>query len=217
MKTISKLFGGNHVPHMTCPLEKQKVLHFIQTHTGIQIPEVSAGYIQLSNSNYITLQKGYYAMCIPNDLSLFLYFCEYEKEYCCFIICRKLTPGYSQPKIMVTYPSYQTTDIFKGTLIEATRIFASENRFMILLSDILYLHGKKIEEPDYIHRLELIGEFMSKQFKEDLYRLPFRLQIATPYEKLDLLEQRIQNLPYKCNRVVFKPYNNKNATFVFTF
>ena len=216
-KTVSNLFGGSHIPHLVCPSEKDDVLKNFSSKTLIHLPEKKSPFQMLSPNNYMNLKKGYYAMCIPDDLGVFLHFVKYEGENCCFILCRKLSAGFDQPKILITFPSFQSDSIFKGngTLIEATRVYASDNRFFMIMTDIHLYKGESTRSLDFIDRLEALGEFMRDDFKEDLYQFPFRLQIVTPFEHLNLLEQRIQNLPYKVDRILFYPADKNNPIYTF--
>ena len=212
MKTVSKLFGGSHILHMTCSEEKKDVLEHIYAHTNVLIPEKTGQMKLLSNNNIPVLEKGYYAMAVPEDLEIFLYFTKYRGINRCFLICRQLGPGYTQPKILILFPNCLDQSVYEGsgTLIEATRVYATEKRFFVLMTDILWYKGTKVTHENIIERLQHLGDFMKERFKEDLRQFPFRLQIATPYEHLNLLEQRLGNLPYKVNRILFVPPYRKN-------
>ena len=89
------------------------------------------------------------------------------------------------------------------------RVYATDNRFFILLTDVQWFKGEKVTQLNIIERLKKLGELMKDGLKEDLQQFPFRLQIATPYEHLNLLEQRLSNLPYKVNRILFVPPHKK--------
>ena len=73
------------------------------------------------------------------------------------------------------------------------------------MTDIQYYKGERVTQKNIIERLMCLGEFMKESFKENLQQFPFRLQIATPYMHLNLLEQRLSNLPYNVNRIIFVP------------
>lgn len=205
MKTSSKLFGGSHVLHMTSVEEKTDVLQHLYAQTKVSLPEKSRTMKLLSNQNIPVLNTGYYAMAIPDDLEIFLYFTTYRGENRCFLICRQLGAGYTQPKIILLFPECKDSDIYSGTLIEATRVYATENRFFILMRDVQWFRGEKVTHENIITRLSYLGEFLKDGYKENLHQFPFRLQIATPYEHLNLLEQRLSNLPYKVDRILFVP------------
>lgn len=212
MKSTSKLFGGSHILHLTAPDEKQDILQHLYNQTKITVPEKGTCSKLLNNQNIPVLNTGYYAMAIPDDLSVFIYFTKYRGENRCFLICRQLGPGYTQPKILLLFPNCTNADIYSGTLIEATRVYATDNRFFILMNDVLWFKGEKVSQEHLIHRLAHMGSFMKDDFKENLRQMPFRLQIATPYEHLNLLEQRLSNLPYKVDRILFVPqYRNKSV------
>tara|TARA_Y100000389_G_C17396622_1_gene482899 strand:- start:128 stop:805 length:678 start_codon:yes stop_codon:yes gene_type:complete len=214
MKSVSKLFGGSHILHLTAPDEKQDILQHLYNQTKISIPEKGSASKLLNNQNISVLNTGYYAMAIPDDLSIYLYFTKYRGENRCFLICRQLGPGYTQPKILLLFPKCTNTEIYSDTLIEATRVYATDNRFFILMNDILWFKGAKVSQENLINRLSLIGHFMKNDYREDLHQMPFRLQIAMPYEHLNLLEQRLSNLPYKVDRILFvPPYRNKCSLY----
>jgi hypothetical protein len=214
MKTSSKLFGGSHILHLTAPDEKQDIIQHLYNQTKISVPEKGTSNKLLSNQNISVLTTGYYAMAIPDDLDIYLYFTKYRGMNYCFLICRQLGAGYTQPKMLVVFPTCKNTEIYSGTLIEATRVYATDNRFFILMNDVLWYKGEKVSQKNIIHRLAHLGDFMKNDFKEDLHKMPFRLQIATPYEHLNLLEQRLSNLPYKVNRIMFvPPYRNKPGLY----
>ena len=205
MKTSSKLFGGSHILHLTSIEEKKDVLEHIYSYTKITLPERKKPYKLLSNNNIPILQNGYYAMAVPDDLDIFIYFTRYRGVNRCFLICRDVGAGFTQPKILLIFPNCNNNDIYNGTLIEATRVYATDNRFFILMRDIQWYKGENIKQENIIDRLKHLGELLKDYLIEDFKQFPFRLQIATPYEHLKLLEQRLNNLPYKVDRILFIP------------
>ena len=205
MKTSSKLFGGSHVLHLSSPDEKKDILEHLYLNTKIKLPEKTKQMKLLSNHNIPVLKNGYYAMAVPDDLHVFLYFTKYRGSNSCFMICRDVGAGYTQPKMLLMFPNCIDMEVYNETLIEATRVYATDNRFVILMTDIQWYKGTDVKNKNVIERLQCLGEFMTHDFKEDLHQFPFRLQIATPYEHLNLLEQRLSNLPYKVNRILFVP------------
>ncbi len=215
MKTSSKLFGGSHILHLSSTEEKKDILNHLHINTQLKLPEKSRQMKLLSNNNIPILKNGYYAMAVPEDLDIFLYFTKYKGVNRCFLICRQLGPGYTQPKILLLFPNCTDSSIYSETLIEATRIYATDNRFAILMTDIQWFKGEKVSSKNLIERLQCLGEFMKDNFKEDLNQFPFRLQITTPYEHLNLLEQRLSNLPYKVNRIIFVPPYKKQSSILY--
>jgi len=211
MKTSSKLFGGSHILHLTAFEDKKDILEHVYAHTKVTLPEKVKPMKLLGNNNISVLSKGYYAFAVPDDLEIFLYFTKYRGSNRCFLICRQLGPGFTQPKVLLLFPNITDNEIYSGsgTLIEATRVYATDNRFFILLTDVQWFKGEKVSQLNIIERLKKLGEFMKNGFKEDLQQFPFRLQIATPYEHLNLLEQRLSNLPYTVNRILFVPPHKK--------
>ena len=214
MKTSSKLFGGSHMLHLTAYDEKSDILKHLYNHTKVSLPEKSKTMTLVGNNNMSILKNGYYAMAVPEDLDMYLYFTNYRGHNRCFLICRQLGAGYMQPKILVTFPPCVDSEIYSnaGTLIECTRVRATDNRFFILMTDVQYYKGIKVSQNNVIERLKCLGEFMLHGYKENLKQFPFRLQIATPYEHLNLLEQRLSNLPYKVNRILFVPPYRKTTS-----
>tara|TARA_B100002052_G_C15885863_1_gene601500 strand:+ start:3642 stop:4319 length:678 start_codon:yes stop_codon:yes gene_type:complete len=216
MKTVSKLFGRSHCLHLTCPNEKDEVIKNVYQNTNIELPERSRNLKKLDNHNISILKNGYYAVGIPSDLDMFIYFTKHNNKNCCFIICRELNAGFSQPKILVVYPKCKDTEVYNGTLIEATRVYATDNRFCILLTDVQWFKGEKQSHKNFIERLQVLGEFLKNEYIENLKQFPFRLQIATPYQHLNLLEQRLKNLPYKIDRILFvPPYKKQSGVFYY--
>ena len=215
MKTSSKLFGGSHILHLSSPEDKKEILQHLHINTNIQLPEKTRQMKLLSNHNIPILKNEYYAMAVPDDLDVFLYFTKYKGVNRCFLICRQLGPGYTQPKILLLFPKCVDSSIYSETLIEATRVYVTDNRFVILMNDIQWYKGEKLNSKNLIERLQCLGEFMKDCFKEDLNQFPFRLQITTPYEHLNLLEQRLSNLPYKVNRILFVPSYKKQSSVLY--
>ncbi len=215
MKTSSKLFGGSHILHLTSYEEKKDILEHLYSHTKLTLPEKINRMKLLSNNNIPVLSNGYYAMAVPNDLDIYLYFTKYRGEKKCFLICRQVGAGFTQPKILLLFPDCFDNEIYDETLIEATRVYATDNRFFILLTDISWFKGNKISNLNIIERLKCLGSFMKDSFIENLQSFPFRLQIVTPYEHLNLLEQRLNNLPYKIDRILFVPSYRKTETLYF--
>tara|TARA_Y100000389_G_scaffold203258_1_gene251099 strand:+ start:253 stop:930 length:678 start_codon:yes stop_codon:yes gene_type:complete len=215
MKTVSKLFGGNHCLHLTAFDEKQDILKQLYNQTKISLPEKTKATQLLSNQNILVLQKGYYAMGVPDDVEIYLYFTKYRGTNRCFLICRQLGPGYTQPKVLLLFPKCLNDVIYEGTLIEGVRVYATEKRFFILMTDVLWFKGEKVVSKSLIERLVHLGEFMQNDVKEDLRQMPFRLQIATPFVHLNLLEQRLNNLPYKVNRILFVPPHRTQKTLYY--
>ena len=215
MRTSSKLFGGSHILHMSCTEEKKELLEYIYAHTGIALPERSKQHKLLSNSNFPILCNGYYALGVPEDLDVYIYFTRYKGCKMCFLICRQLTAGHIQPKILIIFPQCSNDELYSGTLIEATRIRCREERFFILMTDILWKSGDKICSENYINRLQKLGDIMKDDIKENLEKQPFRLQVVCPYEHLNLLEARLNNLPYKVNRILFYPSKRNQSSLYF--
>ena len=215
MKTSSKLFGGSHILHLSSPEDKKEILEHLHINTQIQLPEKTRLMKLLSNNNISVLKNGYYAMAVPDDLEIFLYFTKYKNVNRCFLICRQLGAGYTQPKILLLSPNVIDNEIYSETFIEATRVYASDKRFVILMTDIRWFKGRKVSDKNLIERLQCLGEFMKDCLKENLNQFPFRLQITTPYEHLNLLEQRLSNLPYKVNRILFVPPLKKQSSILY--
>jgi hypothetical protein len=215
MKTTSKLFGGSHILHLTCHHEKQEILDHVFAYTGVKIPEKKQPLKLLGTHNFQMLKKGYYCLAVPDDLSMFIFFTKYKGRNTCFMICRQINPGYTLPKILVVFPEILNVNIYQGTLLETTRIRATDHRFFILVTDVCQFNGTKIINENFIHRLLTIGEFMENCFKENLAKFPFRIQIVTPYEHLSLVETRINNLPYKVDRLIFQPQNRKDDSLYY--
>lgn len=200
---------------MSCTEEKKELLEHIYAHTGVILPERSKQHKLLSNSNFPILKNGYYALAVPEDLDIYIYFTRYKGVKMCFCICRQLTAGHIQPKILILFPQCQNDDLYSGTLIEATRIRAREERFFILMTDILWKSGDKISGETYINRLIQLGDILKDDIKENLDKQPFRLQVVCPYEHLNLLEARLSNLPYKVNRILFYPCKRNQSSLYF--
>mgnify|MGYP001444143227 CR=1 FL=1 len=57
MKTVSKLFGGSHVLHVTSVDEKKDILEHIYEHTTLRLPEKNRTMKLLSNNNIDVLKK----------------------------------------------------------------------------------------------------------------------------------------------------------------
>ena len=72
-----------------------------------KLPEKGTmGTLKWSDSfNISVLKNGYYAMAVPDDLEIFLYFTKYKNVNRCFLICRQLGAGYTQPKILLLSPN----------------------------------------------------------------------------------------------------------------
>lgn len=215
MRTSSKLFGGSHLLHMISQDEKKDLIEHIYAHTNLVLPEKNKQHKLLSNSNFPILKNGYYALAVPDDLDMYIYFTKYKGRKMCFMICRKLTAGHIQPKILITFPNIKNDDLYEGTLIEATRVRTKDSKFFILMTDILWKYGEKISQDNYIKRLEKLGEFMKDEFKEDFEKFPYRVQIVCPYEHLNLLEARLNNLPYNVNRILFYPVKRKDGSLYY--
>lgn len=215
MKTSSKLFGGSHILHLVSQDEKKDLIEHIHINTGLILPEKNKQHKLLSNSNFSILKNGYYALAVPEDLDLYLFFTRYKGRKICFLICRKLTAGHFQPKILIVFPDVSNDDIYDGTLIEGTRIRAKDSKFFILVTDILWKNGNKITGCNYIKRLEQLGNILKNELKENFMKFPFRIQMVCPYEHLNLLEARLKNLPYSVNKLLFYPVTRKNQSLYY--
>tara|TARA_Y100000389_G_scaffold141289_1_gene139139 strand:+ start:10410 stop:11078 length:669 start_codon:yes stop_codon:yes gene_type:complete len=215
MKTSSKLFGGSHILHMTSQEEKKELLEHIFVNTGVALPEKTKQYKLLSQSNFPILKKGYYALAVPDDLEIYIYFTRHKGRRMCYLICRKLTPGHIQPKILVIFPQCGDDDIYDGTLIEAVRVRANDEKFFILATDLLWRNGSKNTHESYIKRLDELGKIISSELTENFSKFPFRIQLVSPYVHLNLLESRLKNLPYKVNRVLFYPEKRKHDSLYY--
>ncbi|AII17082.1 hypothetical protein JO84_gp262 [Aureococcus anophagefferens virus] len=219
MKFSSKLFGGNHLSHLIGEDINKFIKHFYEE-TSIVLPEAKvSNSVSLNSSNLNKLQNGHFALAIPDDLSIFVYFTIFEGKKLAFIICRKLEEGYSTPKILVMNVDVNNDDIFKGTLFECTRIRVIEKnkndaRYFILISDVLFFCGKNIEKDLFLKRLECACIFLDEYYKENFKKFPFRMQICTIYDRLRLIEQRISNLPYKIKYITFVSQNARTAKLI---
>lgn len=219
MKTALKLFGNSHLPHILDDIDKKRILDNLFVKSGICVPEKSISNCKLiSNNNINLLEKGYFAIAVPEELKIYIYFTKLDGEKKSFIILRKLTEGYRYPKIITLSPDVVLCDnIFDGTLIEATRAFIDSTRYVVLMTDIkVYKGSTEIRKENYIKRLKTIGNFIMDEYKEILKKYPFRLQIITPYTHLSLIEQRIQNLPYKVDKMTFISHDNKFSNLYYS-
>jgi len=218
MKTSLKLFGNSHLPHIVDDIDKRRILDNLFVHSGICVPEKSITNCKLiSNNNINLLEKGYFAIAVPTELKIYLYFTKIDGEKKSFIVLRKLTEGFKYPKIITLSSDVVLCDeIFNGTLIEATRAFVDSQRYVVLMTDIkLYKGSTNVRKENYISRLKTIGNFIMNEYKEILKKYPFRLQIITPYTHLSLVEQRIKNLPYKIEKITFVSHNNKHSNLYY--
>ena len=213
-----KLFGGSHISHLKTDETAEFIKHF-QKETNIILPEKNiSNSITLNSGNINKLQTGAFALAIPNDLKIYVYFTNYKGKNRAFIICRKIEGGFVLPKTLIMNVDNRCDpEIFKGTLLEATRVYANDGRFFILVNDIILYCGNDVTKDPFITRLENVCIFLNENFYENFRMFPFRMQVVTPFDRLRLISQRISNLPYKISHITFVSQNSKGVKLLLPY
>ena len=216
LKTSRTLFGGSHLHHMISEDEIQKLLKHFNKISGIILPEKTHNKEFLGPHNFNILSNShYYALGIPEDNEYYLFLTLFENKNYAFLINKYLTPGFKHPKCIILDLNVKEL-CYDDTIIDVTRVYVTKGRFLLLLTDVLYMNGKNVKNENFIDRLEILGEFMKNNYNEDLKRQPFRIQIVRPFINLNNLEKKIKSLPYKIDKIMFKPLENNKKTLHYT-
>ena len=218
-KTSQSLFGESHLHHVIDQGEKKEFLDFFTEKTNIKLPNNKKGTIQLQKSNVNLLEKKeFYAMSLPEDgLDFYIFLTRYKKKNMAFLISRFTDVGFELSKIiLIDLPlkPLKKDEYYKGTLLEATRVRCDNKKFVFIITDILMLQNKNVEEP-FIERMKMVGNFL-KDYVEKLEKFPFRIQIVRLYQNLTNLEKDAIKLPYKLDRILFKENKSKREILSYT-
>lgn len=215
MKTSLSLFGGSHLPHVNSPDEKKRIFDHLKFTTGYNTSKPQKPHEKLEAHNYKKLADApYYALAVPNDLDFLLFFTYFEQRNYCFLIGKSVTTGFETPKCIVLHMNCDES-CYDNTLIDVTRIFVSKGRFVLLMTDIRFLQGKKVTRDTFPRRLEHLGNFMKTLYTEKLSTQPFRLQIVRPFVNLSLLADFSKNVPYHVDRILFQPRDFDKDTLAY--
>lgn len=205
-----KLFAGSHVPHVTSSDDKKRILEHFRFETGITLPEKHYPKLNNQNSNIIKDNR-YYAVRVPADLDMYMYFTTFEGYNYCFLLGKFTETGYDLPKCILLHIDCHE-DVYNLSVFDFTRVFVDHERFVFIFTNVYWFLGEKNTQ-FYLDKIGTLINFLDNYYNPSENQ-PFPFQIASPYTNLHELQKR--NFPYKHNRILFYPKLSNQQIFQIT-
>lgn len=217
IKTMDLSFCGEVAHNVVNKEAKEYILKQLKTKYDIGI-NGNRAYILNEKSVYF-LEKTQHIISIKSSGTNYLLFLtRINNTNYCFYIDRKISPGYTVPRIISSKYGF-SDEVFNDTLIDGELVKNSDNQWMFLITDILIYNGKKLDT-NIISKFNLLYKMLTEQYTidKDLDICPLVVKKLFKYSDYDyLITQFIPSLSYKTKGLYFNTLNTKHANQLFMF
>ena len=217
IKTMDLSFCGEVAHNVVNKDAKEYILKQLKDKydTGIS---GNRAYILNEKSVYF-LEKTQHIISIKSSGTNYLLFLtRINNTNYCFYIDRKISPGYTVPRIISSKYGF-SDEVFNDTLIDGELVKNSENQWMFLITDLLIYNGKRLET-NIISRFNILYKMLAEQYTvdRDFDICPLVVKRLFRYSEYDyLITQFIPSLTYKTKGLYFNTLNTKHANQLFIF
>ena len=217
IKTMDLSFCGEVAHNVVNKDAKEYILNQLKSKYNIGINDNRA-YILNEKSVYF-LEKTQHIISIKSSGTNYLLFLtRINNTNYCFYIDRKISPGYTVPRIISSKYGF-SDEVFNDTLLDGELVKNSDNQWMFLITDMLVYNGKRLET-NIISRFNLLYKVLSEQYTidRDFDICPLVVKKLFKYSEYDyLITQFIPSLTYKTKGLYFNTLNTKHANQLFIF
>lgn len=137
-----------------------------------------------------------------------------------FLIDKKIKDGYSYPKIFIL-PYHFKSDIFKNhSLFECELIRTKQNKWILSLGDVYYLHGKNMKNTIVMDRMNEIHNFIESNLLDSDFNSICQIQIKKYFDYCDyryIMEEFIPKLSYFIRGFYLVPVKVKYSKILYLF
>ena len=190
---------------------KQKVIDYLYSkldlskHRYIMLNNTQKLKFLQDNEHYVSPNfRGYNYLLIMLTIS--------DKQYCVVIDRKKLSYHKSQldmKTIQILQINMKTSEsIFRGTIFDG-KLIQTNNEFIFLIQDCLYLMGNKMLEMEMNQKLTHLDTILKNHFKKDktsyCSNFEFKLNKLYKYQELELLIENLPKLSISTNGIIFYP------------
>lgn len=217
IKTMELSFCGEVAHNVVNKDAKEFILEQIKTKYGVGINDNRA-YILHDKSVYF-LEKTQHIISIKSSgTNYLLFFTRINNTNYCFYIDRKISPGYTIPRIISAKYGFSDT-VFNDTLLDGELVKNDKNQWMFLITDILVHEGVRLNT-NIVSRFNLLYSMLSNRYNIDkeLDICPLVVKRLFKYSEYDyLITQFIPSLSYKTKGLYFNTLNVKHGNQLFIF
>ena len=199
---------------------KQKIIEYLNNKYKIQIN--NKDFVKI-NPNILkkNLEKHQHIISLQSAGNPYYFFLTKIKEQnCCFYIDQKIVEGHNYPRII--YVQYRFADyLFNDTLFNGELIKTYNNEWSFLISDILLIDGKLIDQTGNIYeRYEHIYQIFGNHYQPDpVFDIcPLQIRRLFYYKELNYLVNKfIPSLGYNSKAICFHTLNPKYDSYIYYF
>ena len=217
LKTMDLSFCGQVAHNIVNKDAKEFILKQLKTKYSIGINDNRA-YILHDKSVYF-LEKTQHIISIKSSgTNYLLFFTRINNTNYCFYIDRKISPGYTIPRIISTKYGFSDS-IFNDTLLDGELVKNDKNQWMFLITDIL-VHEGTLLKTNIISRFNLLYSMLTNSYNidKDFDICPLVVKRLFKYSEYDyLITQFIPSLSYKTKGLYFNTLNTKHGNQLFIF
>ena len=213
-------FCNKEASNIRCNDFKQKMIEYLDNKYSIKIN--NKDFVKI-NPNILkkNLEKHQHIISLKTAGNPYYFFLTKIKgQNCCFYIDQKIVEGHNYPRII--YVQYRFADyLFNDTLLNGELIKTYDNEWSFLISDIMVLDGKSVDQPANIHsKVDLIYKILSNHYQPDpVFDIcPLQVRRLFYYHELDfLIKQFIPSLGYNSKAICFHTLNPKYDDYIYYF
>ncbi len=198
----------------------QKIIEYLDHKYKIKIN--NKDFVKL-NPNILkkNLEKHQHLISLKSAGNPYYFFLTKIKEQnCCFYIDQKIVEGHNYPRII--YVQYRFADyLFNDTLINGELIKTYDNEWSFLISDLILLDGKIVDQtlPIY-NRFDQIYDILTNHYQPDpVFDIcPLQIRRLFYYHELDyLVKEFIPAIGYNSKAICFHTLNAKYDSYIYYF
>lgn len=136
----------------------------------------------------------------------------------CVFIDKKVQSGYFLPRIILSKFHFDD-DLYEGTLIDGEMVKDNDENWIYIMSDLLAINGRYLDNVNLVKRLNLLYEMFEKSYcfdEVDVCR--FQIKKYFTYDKTQqMMDEFIPKLNYNCRGLYFKPLFIKFKDILYNF
>ena len=199
---------------------KQKIIEYLDLKYEIKIN--NKDFVKI-NPNILkkNLEKHQHIISLKSAGNPYYFFLtKIKNQNCCFFIDQKIVEGHNYPRII--YVQYRFADyLFNDTLFNGELIKTYDNEWSFLISDIMLMDGKIVDNTDNIcSRFSQIYNVLSNCYQPDpVFDIcPLQVRRLFYYRELnDLVNKIIPTLGYNSKAICFHTLSSKYDSYIYYF
>lgn len=213
-------FCNKEASNIRCNDFKQKMIDYLDNKYKIKIN--NKDFVKI-NPNILkkNIEKHQHLISLKSAGNPYYFFLTKIKgQNCCFYIDQKIVEGHNYPRII--YVQYRFADyLFNDTLINGELIKTYDNEWSFLISDLILMEGKVIDQSINIHqRVDMIYKILTNHYQPDpVFDIcPLQVRRLFYYNELStLVKDFIPSLGYNSKAICFHTLNPKYDSYIYYF